>query len=209
MHAHANPPRRPLKLEEDHNKPLCLRGASRAHLPAGAWAPQDRPHPSLQNPIETTRNASILQTSSGQDILLFGQQLRKIADLLQTVQIEVQNVPPLLWRNECEFRNTLLTVISEGYRSIEQRVVQNFAVLDIKPLDERQVKEIEPILFHLESNISKPGADLFRREIKNLYILEKHEEIDLILCYQFYHELREKMEARQADLCPEARMLLI
>jgi hypothetical protein len=45
--------------------------------------------------------------------------------------------------------------------------------LDIKLLDERQVNDIEPILYHLESNISKPGADLFRREIKNLFILEK------------------------------------
>ena len=81
-------------------------------------------------------------------------------------------------------------------------MAKNFGILDIKLLDERQVKEIEPILYHLDSNISKPGGDLFRREIKNLFVLEKYQEIDLTLCYQFYHELREKMEARQADLCP-------
>ncbi len=59
--------------------------------------------------------------------------------------------------------------------------------MEIKPLDDRQVKEIEPILYHLETNITKPAADLFRREIKNVFALEKQQHIDLTLCFQFYH----------------------
>lgn len=48
-----------------------------------------------------------------------------------------------------EFRNTILSIIKEAYRSIEERVIKNFEILNIKVLDEEEAKNFEPILYYL------------------------------------------------------------